>query len=81
MRAKIFLITKKDYLNIIFTILMFIGFFIALLPHATHIAAEHSVEHSHAKEITMGLIMGITSLIALIYNNKALKIWDKDKKV
>ena len=72
---------KKEYINIIFTILMFIGFFIALLPHATHIAAEHSGEHSHAKEITIGLIIGISSLIVLIYNNNALKIWDKDKKV
>ena len=76
-----FLVMNKKYIDVITTVLMFIGFFIALLPHATHISAEHSAEHSHAKEITIGLIIGISSLIVLIYNNKALKIWNKDKKV
>ena len=66
---------NKNNVNSISTILMLIGFFIALSPHATHMAADHSSYHSHAKEIIVGLIIGISSLMVLIYNNKALKIW------
>lgn len=68
---------KQNTTTIILTILMFIGFFIALSPHATHIAADHSVYHSHAKEIAIGLAIGTSSLAVLIHNNRALKFWYK----
>ena len=64
---------SKKAVDIVATVFLFLGFFLALSPHATHIAADHSQYHSHAKEITIGLIVGISSLLVLIYNNNALK--------
>ena len=64
---------SKKIIDIVAIVFMFLGFLLALSPHATHISADHSVYHSHAKEITIGLIVGISSLLVLIYINKALK--------
>mgnify|MGYP001615068551 CR=1 FL=1 len=64
---------SNKIVDIVATVFLFLGFLLALSPHATHIPADHSVYHSHAKEITVGLIIGISSLLVLVYHNKALK--------
>lgn len=63
-----------DLLAIVF---LFIGLFVALSPHATHMVANHPATHTHEKEITSGLILFIIGIVALIWNNKALKSFKK----
>ena len=55
------------------TIFLFIGFFLAFLPHAVHTAVGLGDETSHLKHVIYGMIIVICSLAILIYNNKALK--------
>jgi hypothetical protein len=61
--------------DVIGTVLLGGGFFFALLPHATHVAAGFASETSHLTHIIIGTILIVVSLGVLIYNNKALKIW------
>ncbi len=60
----------KKNLDILGTGLLFIGFFLAFLPHAAHIAAGLSDETSHPKHIIYGMALVVISLGILIYNNK-----------
>ena len=64
---------KNKILDIIGTILLFMGMFLAFLPHALHtrIGLDDSV--SHAKHVITGIILVVLALAVLVYNNKALK--------
>ena len=63
--------------DVIGTILLVIGMFLAFLPHAVHIAVGLDNETSHAKHVVTGMILVVIGLGILIYNNKALKIQKK----
>ena len=65
----------KKILDIVGTILLFIGFFFAFLPHAFHAKVGFS-EQSHLKHVIFGITAVVIALAILIYNNKALK-WMK----
>jgi len=63
-------------LDILGTILLLIGFFLAFLPHAAHIAAGLSDESSHASHIVSGIALVIIGLVMLVHNNDAFR-WSK----
>lgn len=70
----------KRLLDIIGIILLFLGMSLAFLPHALHTRAGLDSETSHLNHIISGLILLVIGLAILIYNNKALKIWN-DKRI
>lgn len=53
-------------------IVMFLGFFLAFLPHAVHTSAGLDDETSHIKHVITGIILVIVSLGILVWNNNAL---------
>jgi len=61
-------------IDIMGTILLFTGMFLAFLPHAVHIAVGLDNGTSHVRHVVTGMILVIIALGILIYNNKALKI-------
>ena len=67
-------------LDIIGTILLFLGMSLAFLPHALHTKVGLDSETSHLNHVISGLALLAIGLAILIYNNKALKIWN-DKKI
>ena len=67
---------KQKLFDVIGTILLFIGFFLALLPHAFH-AKIGLVQESHTNHIIQGIILIVIALIILIWSNKALKLGQK----
>ena len=69
---------SKRLFDIIGTALLFIGFFLAFLPHTMHVSIGFDEETSHLKHIIFGIIFVIVALIILIYNNNALNL---NKKV
>ena len=64
---------KNRIVNVLGTMLLFIGFVLAFLPHALHtrIGLDDSV--SHTKHVITGIILVVLALAVLVYNNKALK--------
>ena len=62
----------KEFLDVSGTILLFIGFFLAFLPHVFHAKVGLS-EQTHLKHVITGIILVLTALGILVYNNKALK--------
>ena len=64
---------KKRLLDIFGTILLFIGFVLAFLPHAFHASIGLDGSISHAKHVITGIILAVLALAVLVYNNKALK--------
>lgn len=60
-------------IDIIGTILLFIGFILAFLPHAFHsrIGLDDSV--SHTKHVITGIVLVVLALAVLVYNNNALR--------
>ena len=64
---------NKKIIDIIGTILLFIGFLLAFLPHAFHAKIGLS-EQTHLKHVVTGIILAVAALGILIYNNNALKI-------
>ena len=60
-------------IDVLGTVLLVIGFFLAFLPHAVHIAVSLDDETSHVKHVVKGMILVITALAVLVYNNKAFK--------
>lgn len=59
----------KKIFDISGTILLFIGFFLALLPHAFHAAAGLG-EESHTSHIITGITLILLGLGVLIWNSK-----------
>ena len=64
---------NKKIADIAGTILLFIGFFFAFLPHVYHDKIGFS-ESSHLKHVVYGLVTVIAGLGILVYNNKALNV-------
>ncbi len=69
----------NKWINIIFTLTLFIGLVFALLPHAYHEGLGF-VEKSHETHMFEGLGVFILSLIVLVINNKAFRIPNFNKK-
>ena len=63
----------RKSLDVIGTILLLTGFFLAFLPHAVHIAVGLSDETSHIKHVVYGISLVVIALIILVYNNDAFK--------
>ena len=60
-------------LDIIGIIVLFIGMFLAFLPHTLHVKTGLDENTSHIKHVIFGLIFVIISLGILVYNNKAFR--------
>ena len=74
---------KRKIIDFFGTILLFIGFFLAFLPHAVHVSVGFDKEISHLKHVIIGLLFVVIALGILIINNKALKaqkIYNKKTK-
>ena len=65
---------KKKLLDVIGTILLFIGFVLALLPHALHGKIGIGESISHTKHVVTGIILVVLALSILVYNNQALNV-------
>ena len=63
--------SKQKVLDVFGTMLLIIGFLLAFLPHAAHIAIGIGNETSHLKHVIYGMILVVIALLILIYNNKA----------
>ena len=63
--------------DVIATIILAIGMIVAFSSHAFHARIGLSEEASHLKHVIYGMITAVIGLGILIYNNKALKIWNK----
>ncbi|MBI3035002.1 hypothetical protein HYY71_01650 [Candidatus Woesearchaeota archaeon] len=70
----------KKILDFIGTILLFIGMFLAFLPHALHVKSGLDESTSHLRHAITGIILVVTALGILIFNNKALNIPKKLQK-
>ena len=64
-------------IDIITTMLLFIGMLIAFSSHAFHARIGLGEETSHVKHVIYGMAVAVTGLSILIYNNKALKFRKK----
>ena len=64
---------KNKLVDAVATILLFIGFFFAFLPHLYHTKLGLREQTPHLKYVIYGMILVVVSLGILIYNNKALK--------
>ena len=65
--------SNKKILDVVGTIILFMGFFLAFLPHALHNAVLKDNETSHLKHDIYGMILVVVGLGVLIYNNDGLK--------
>ena len=70
---------KKKILDILGTIILFIGFSLAFLPHALHSRVALVANESHTEHVIQGIVLIIVGLGILIYNNDALK-WNPFRK-
>ncbi|MBI2654405.1 hypothetical protein HYX02_06385 [Candidatus Woesearchaeota archaeon] len=59
---------KNKIFDVLGTILLFIGFFLAFLPHAVHTTIGLGGETSHFRHILIGMALVIISLVILIKN-------------
>ena len=64
-------------IDIIGTILLLIGFFLAFLPHAVHLAVGLDNGTAHTKHVVYGMVLVVIALGILIYNNNALRLHNK----
>ena len=72
---------NKRLLDVVGTVLLAAGFFLAFLPHAIHTAVGLNEETSHLKHIITGMTAVVVSLGILVYNNKTLKLPTMHKKI
>ena len=70
---------KKKILDSIGTIILFMGFSLAFLPHALHSRVSIISNESHTEHVIQGIVLVIVGLGILIYNNDALK-WNPFRK-
>ena len=63
----------KKLLDIAGTSILFIGMFLAFLPHALHLRAGLDESASHVEHVIYGLFLVVIGLGILVFNNKALK--------
>lgn len=64
---------KKKLLDAIGTLLLFIGFSLAFLPHAFHTKIGLDDGTSHINHVVIGMVIVVAALGVLVYNNRALK--------
>ena len=69
----IFSMKQNKIIDIIGTILLLIGFILAFLPHAFHASIGLNKSISHTKHVITGMILVVSALAVLIYNNRALR--------
>ena len=62
---------KQKVLDVFGTLILIVGFFLAFLPHAAHVAIGLGNETSHLKHVIYGMTLVVIALSILIYNNKA----------
>lgn len=67
------MIKNNKFVDILGTILLLIGFFLAFLPHAVHIAVGLDDGKSHTKHVVYGMILVVIALGILVYNNDSWK--------
>lgn len=67
----------NKFVDILSTIILFAGMFLAFLPHALHLKTGLNESTSHVKHVIYGLFLVVIGLGILVYNNKALKIHNK----
>ncbi len=65
------MVNKKKIIDIIGILILFIGFFLAFLPHAFH-ARVGLEQQTHIGHVITGMILVIAGLIILIAGNKYL---------
>ena len=70
---------SKKLIDSAATLLLFVGFVFAFLPHALHSRIGLSDQTSHLKHVFIGIAMVIVALSILIYNNDALRFKFKRK--
>ena len=68
---------NNKIVDVIGTLLLIIGMFLAFLPHAFHVKAGLDEGTSHLKHVVTGLILIVVGLGFLIYNNESLKIGNR----
>ncbi len=64
---------RKNLIDTAGTVLLFIGFFLAFLPHAVHVRVGLDEETSHLKHVIIGMVLVVVALLILIYSNKKFK--------
>ena len=68
-----FFMKQHKIIDLIGTILLFIGFLLAFLPHAFHASIGLNDSVSHAKHVITGIALVVLALAILVYNNNALR--------
>ena len=63
-------IKKAKIVDVAATVLLFIGFFFAFLPHALHNAVLKDEGASHLNHVIFGMALVVISLGILIWNKK-----------
>ena len=63
----------KKIIDIVATLILFVGMIVAFSSHAFHEKIGLSEETSHLTHIIYGMITAVIGLGILIWNNKALK--------
>lgn len=66
------------FLNVLGTLMLFAGFVLAFLPHASHVSLG-LVDEDHTQHVAQGSVLVVMALALLVHNNKALKKWEKRK--
>ena len=63
---------RKKIVNFFGTIMLFVGFLLAFLPHAAHTSFGIGEEIPHLEHVISGIFLIVVSLVVLIYNNDSL---------
>ena len=63
--------------DVIGTIILAAGMLVAFSSHAFHAKIGLGEDTSHLTHVIYGMVTAVIGLSILIYNNKALKIWNK----
>ncbi|MBI3026732.1 hypothetical protein HYY70_01335 [Candidatus Woesearchaeota archaeon] len=72
---------SRKIIDIAGTILLFIGFSLAFLPHAMHAKLGLDEKTLHIKHMVIGIALVLIALSILVYNNNSLKYRISYKKV
>ena len=64
------MVNKKKIIDILSIITLFIGFFLAFLPHALHASVRLGNKASHLMHVLVGIILVVIALCVLIHSNK-----------
>ena len=59
----------KKVVSVLATVILFLGFLLAFLPHTTH--ARLGLEESHLSHVVEGMILVVVALAGLIWSSGA----------